>query len=114
MDEAGQDRRNITACQGGERPAVAREDAVITTGVFGSQDAQNAEQVGNCTSAQGEDRRQGKEDETPMHRPRERRLKGIEDRVNLLGKLIVNPLEPPPCDTGFAYLLTPHGTKSLP
>ena len=75
---------------------------MITTGVSGSQDAQNAEQVGNRASAQGEDRSQGKEDEPTMDRPRKRRLEGVEDRTNLLGKLVVNLLKPPPRDTGLA------------
>jgi hypothetical protein len=87
---------------------------VITTGVSGSQDAQNTEQVGDGASAQGEDRRQGKEDEPTMDRPRERRLKGVEDSTNLLGKSVVIPLKPPPRDTGLAGLLTPHGPEPLP
>ena len=87
---------------------------MITTGMSGSQDAQNAEQVGDRASAQGEDRGQGKEDEPTMDRPRERRLEGVEDRPNLLGKLIVNPFKPPPRDTGLACLLTPRGTESSP
>ena len=37
-----------------------------------------------------------------MDRPRERRLEGIEDGANRLGKLLVNPLETSPCDPGFA------------
>jgi hypothetical protein len=57
-----------------------------------SQDAQHAVQVGDGASAQGENRRQGKKDEPTMDRPRERRLKGIEDRTNNLGKLVVNLL----------------------
>ena len=37
-----------------------------------------------------------------MDRPRERRLEGIKDRTNLPGKLVVNPLKPPPRDSGLA------------
>ena len=113
-DEAGEDRRNITVRQGRKRPAVAREDPVITTGVSGSQDAQNAEQVGDRASAQGEDRGQGKENEPTMDRPRERRLEGVEDSTNLLGKLVVIPLKPLPRDSGLARLLTPLSTEPLP
>ena len=49
-DETSEHRRDITACQGRERPAVTGEDPVITTGVSGSQDAQNTKQVGDSAS----------------------------------------------------------------
>jgi hypothetical protein len=49
-----------------------------------------------------------------MDRPRERRREGVEDRTNLLGKLVVNPLKPPPRDSGLARLLTPCGTEPMP
>jgi hypothetical protein len=48
-----------------------------------------------------------------MDRPRECRLEGIEDGANLLGKSLVNPFEPSPCDSGFARLLSSQGTESL-
>src|SRR5262249_20323856 len=113
-DEAGQDRRDITTRQGRERPAVAREDAVITAGVSGGEEAQDAEQVGDRASAHGEDRGQCQEDEPTMDRPRECRLEWIEDRTNRLGKLVVNPFQPLPRDTGLARLLTPKATEPLP
>ncbi len=66
------------------------------------------------SDAQGEDRRQGKENEPTMDRPRECRLEGVEDRTNLLGKSVVIPLKPPPRDTRLAGLLTPHVPEPLP
>jgi len=49
-----------------------------------------------------------------MDRPRERWLEGVEDSTNLLGKLVVNPLKPPPRDSGLARLFTPRRTEPLP
>ena len=111
--EPGQDRRDVAASQGRERPAVAGEDAVITAGVPGSQGAQDAEQVGDGAPARGEDRGQGQEDESTMGRPRERRLDRLEDGTDLLGKSLVSALDPPPGGSGLASVLTPGGPESL-
>jgi hypothetical protein len=109
--EAGEDRRDVAACQGRERPAVAGEDPVITTGMSGSQSAQDAEQVGDRPPAQGEDRGQSQEDESMMGRPRERWLNRIEDGADRFGKLLVKVLDPPPGGSGLASVLTLDGPK---
>ena len=109
--EAGQDRRDVAACQGRERPAVAREDPVIAAGMTGSQGAQDAEQVGDGASAPGEDGGQGQEDEPTMGRPRECRLNRVEAGANLLGKLLVIPFDLPPGGSGLASVFTPGGPK---
>lgn len=79
----------------------------------GCQGVQDAEQVGDGAPAQGQDGGESKEDEAAMDRPRERRLERIEDGANRLGKSLVNPFESSPCDSGFARLLSSHGTESL-
>lgn len=69
------------------------------------QGVQDAEQVGDGAPAQGKDCRQGQKAKTAMDRPRERRLEGIEDGANRLGKSLVNLFEPSSCDPGFAPAL---------
>ena len=111
--EPGEDRRHIAACQRERRPAIPREDAVVAGRVPRGQTSHDAEQVGDGASAQGEDRGQGQEDESPMGGPREGRLQGVKHRADLLGKLLMNRLESSPCRPRLLRLLTSHGADPL-
>src|SRR5262249_47003438 len=73
----------------------------------------DAKQVGDRAPAQGEDRGQGQEEESAMDRARERRFEGVEDGADLLGQLLVEAFQLPPCGAGLARLMSSQGPEPM-
>ena len=86
---------------------------MITGWVSGGQGAAATEPVGEGSSAQGEEGGEGEQGEAVMGRAREGRFEGIEEGVDWLGELSVNPVEPAPRRAGLSGLLASEGAELL-
>src|SRR4051794_31756568 len=78
------------------------------------QGAQAAEQVGDGAPAQGQDGGEGEHDEAVIGRSGESRLQGVEDGADLLGQLVVDPIESATSRTGLLGLLASEGPELFP
>ncbi len=92
-NKPSQDGGDVPACQPASGPPAEGENAVITAGVARGQGAQAAEQVGDGASAHGEDGGQGQHDEALIGRSGQGRGQRLEDGVDRLGELAIEPLE---------------------
>jgi hypothetical protein len=82
--------------------------------VPGGQGAEGAQQVGDGAAAEGEDGREGEQEEPGVSRARERRFEGIKDGTKRPGKLLTNPPELAPGRSGLACLLASLSTELFP
>jgi hypothetical protein len=112
--EPSENRVGELACQLPGRPTALGEDTVITARVPGGQRAKAAEQIGDGAPTQGQDGDDGEKDESAVGRAREDRFERVQDGVNLLGQLLMQPIELASTGAGLLDLLASVGAALLP